>query len=731
MKTPSSAVRQSQRGAVKSALGDWMRTDGLTLIYMLKVVLAALLALWIAMRLQLPQPRTAMTTIFVLMQPQSGMVLAKSFYRFCGTLVGLVVMIVFIGWFSQQPVLFLTATALWVGICTAGAARNRHFRSYSFVLAGYTAALVGIPAVQHPDGAFLSAITRAAEVSLGIVCSGTVSALVFPQHAGEAIKATMQRRFGAFVDYVSNALSGKMDRSQIESATSSFIADIVGFEAIRSVAVFEHPDTRMRSGRFARLNTEFMSASTRFHALHQLMNRLHEQNALATIHALQPYFYEVAPLLKKSGEPVLNARDATQAAAQLDNFKTALPKRIRATRAEFKAKSETSLLEFDTAAELLYRFVDDLHSYTQTYASLAVPSHERERWVAQYIPKTNLIAAAVAGLRAVAVILVLSDFWISTAWPSGGTLVLAAATVCGLASSSPRPTRMAFQMAGGTALASVAGLIVMFWLYPRIDGFPLLCATLTPFLLLGTYLTTRRSLVGYGLGYCIFFCFLAGPDNLIHYDPTALINDAIALVCSMLVVSIAFAVILPTDAPWLRRLLLGELRRQVVMACHGRLTRLAVRFESGARDMLSQIHALAGDQVNLKRDALRWLFVVLEVGHAVVDLRTELSQLAADPRYVACTAWRHSTATMLDVVGRLFDKPNYKRFDAALSATDHAIAGVQALLDAVRASREEHRRLRRVLSNLHFIRTALLDPQSPFESFVGARGAPEETHHAT
>jgi len=196
------------------------------------------------------------------------------------------------------------------------------------------------------------------------------------------------------------------------------------------------------------------------------------------------------------------------------------------------------------------------------------------------VPKTNLLVAAIAGLRAAVVILALGAFWIATAWPSGGTMVLNAAAVCALASASPRPTLMAFQMACGTVLATIAGMIVVFGLYPRMDGFLLLSVTLVPFLLLGSYLSTWRGLAGVGVGYCIFFCFLAGPDNLVHYDPAGFINDAIALILSMIVSALAFAVLLPTDAPWLRRLLLRDLRREVVLACRGRLTRLATRFES-------------------------------------------------------------------------------------------------------------------------------------------------------
>ncbi|SAK47924.1 fusaric acid resistance protein [Caballeronia hypogeia] len=721
---------RSQRASLIDAFADWARTDGLAWVYIFKAVLAALLSLWIAMRLDMQQPRTAMTTVFVVMQPQSGMVLAKSFYRFCGTMVGLVVMMIFISLFAQQPVLFLSATALWVGICTAGAARNRNFRSYGFVLAGYTAALIGIPAAQHPDGAYLSALTRVGEVTLGIVCSGAVSALIFPQHAGEQVRTTVRRRFTEFVDYVCRALSGSMERVQIERTNLAFVSDIVGFEAARSVAVFENPESRMRGGRLARLNSEFMSASTRFHALHQLMNRLRESASDTTIAALEPFFREVPPLLLVSGEPVRNAADAAHAAAQLRDYKTTLPKRVRAARTMLEANPGFVQLEFDTASELLYRFVDDMLAYAETYASLSAPSHERERWVARYVPKTNMFAAAISGLRGAVVMFILSAFWIETAWPSGGTMVLNAAAVCALASSSPRPALMSAQMAIGTMLASAVGMIVVFGVFPHMDGFALMCAALAPALLLGAYLSTRRALAGVGIGFCIFFCFLAGPDNLVHYDPTSFMNDALALVLSMIVAAIAFAVLLPTDAPWLRRLLLADLRREVINARRGRLASLTTHFESRTRDLLAQINALAAGRPDLQRDALQWLFAVLEFGNAVIDLRGEIAGVPREPHYGASMPWRRSVDATLDAVARLFDRPKAKRFDAALAATERAIADTRDLLALLDPPREERHRLQRIASHLHFIRTALLDHASPFAQFAPAQkhtpeGAPD------
>jgi len=722
--TPSRAGGPTGAGALAAAVADWARTDGRTWIYVAKAVGAGLLALGVAMKLDLPQPRTAMTTVFIVMQPQSGMVFAKSTWRICGTLVGLVVMLALIGLFAQQPELFLATTALWVGVCTAGAARNRNFRSYGFVLAGYTAALIGIPAAQHPDGAFMSAMTRVAEIVVGIVSSGIVSAVVFPQYTGDAMRQTVRKRFAAFVEYVSAALGGRADRSQIEATNARFIADIVGFEAARSSLVFESPDARRKGGRLARLNSEFMLASTRFHALHQLMNRLHAARASTTIDALTPYFHEIGPLFVADGGPVRTEADAAHASQRVEQYRAALPARVRATRAALAQQPHADLLDFDTATELLYRFVHEMGEYTATYASLAAHAHAREQWPARYQPKTNGFAAAVAGVRAAVLMLLLGAFWIASAWPSGSTLVLMAAATCALASASPAPSRTASQMAGGTALAAAVGMGLMFGVFPHIDGFPMLALALAPALAFGVYLTTRARYAGYGMGYCIFLCFLAGPDNVVHYDPAAYLNDTFALLVAMIVSALAFAVFLPPSARWLRKRLLADLRGEVVHACRARLARVRHRFESGARDLMFQLNALSANDPQPRRDTLQWLFAVLETGNAVIDLRGELATLPRAPRYAAHTAWRVAIDALLDALARLFATPDDERYRRTLAATDAAIADVQQLLQDFAPPRDERHRLQRILSHLHFVRTALLDPQSPLAARPGVSDAP-------
>jgi uncharacterized membrane protein YccC len=722
---PESANAPTPTACLRSTLLDWWRTDGLTWVFVLKALVAAFLALGIALTLDLPQPRTAMTTVFIVMQPQSGAVLAKSFYRIGGTLVGLVATLVLVALFAQHSELFLGALALWTGICTAGAARNRNFRSYGFLLAGYTAALIGIPAAQQPDGAFLAALTRASEVTLGVLCAGFVSALVLPQHASEQMRGTVRARFSRFVEYVADVLGGRLARDQVERTNARILAEIVGFEAMRSIAVFEGHESRVRSGRLARLNSEFMTASTRLHALHQLMNRLRAAKSSATIEALEPYFAELGALLHTPHEPVLSAADAARAADKLDTYKATLPKRVGVTRAALNTPPASALLDFDTASELLYRFVDDMHAYALTYASLAAAMHERERFFERYEPKANAVATAIAGVRGALVMAALSAFWIATAWPNGGMLVLNAAAICALASSSPNPVRMALQMCIGTVLAALAGFIAVFGVYPHIDGFPMLCVALAPPLAFGAFLTTRPKLAGIGVGYCIFFCVLAGPDNVTHYDPAGYVDSALAVILSILACALAFAVLLPPSTPWLRERLLADLRRQVVLTCQAPLARVRARFESRARDLAFQTHAIDEQTLDSPRDALAWLISVLEVGHAVIDLRRELAELPPDPRYAASMPWRRSIAKAVRSLMALFARPSERRLDAALATSVDAIAAVQQALSAFEPPRDERHRLQRILSHLHFLRTALIDPQTPLAAL--ARNGREST----
>ncbi|MFJ5255796.1 FUSC family protein [Pseudomonas sp. NPDC088414] len=714
----------------RRGLFDWARSDGVTWVYIFKVLLAAFLTLWLAMRLELPQPRTAMITVFIVMQPQSGQVFAKSFYRFLGTLAGSAMMVTLIALFAQNTELFLGSLAIWVGICSAGAARCRNFRAYGFVLAGYTAAMVGLPALAHPDGAFMAAVWRVLEISLGILCSTVVSAAILPQTASAAMRNALYQRFGVFALFVTDGLRGRSKAESFEASNVRFIAEAVGLEGLRSVTVFEDPHMRRRNGRLSRLNSEFMGITTRFNALHQLLERLRGNGEEHVVAAIRPGLQDLAEVLDGFSGRALTSPDAARLATALAAYKEGLPTRVRTLRGIFQETdpSEAEQLDFHTAYELLYRFVDDLHSYAQTHASLADHRHERERWDEPFTPQTNWWAAAASGIRASFILIVLGSYWVATAWPSGATMTLIAAATVGLSAATPNPKRMAFQMACGTFLGALIGFVEMFFIFPWIDGFPLLCVMLAPVIVLGSFLASRPKYAGVGLGLLIFFSTGSVPDNLTIYNPYTFINDYIAMVMGMLVCAAAGAIILPPNSRWLWKRLEQDLREQVVYAISGKLKGLASSFESRTRDLLHQAYGLAAGQPTVQKNLLRWMFVVLEVGHAIIELRKEQAILPVHPAYAESQPWRQAIRVMGRALVRLFLQPNPSNLERALVAVDHAISRVAAT-DEPFAPHFDTSALRRVKSYLHFIRTSLLDPQSPLAAYAVAK--PEGLAHAS
>ncbi|MCQ3016197.1 FUSC family protein [Pseudomonas tremae] len=710
---------------------SWARSDGVTWIYIFKVLIAAFLTYWLALRLELPQPHTAIITVFIVMQPQSGQVFAKSFYRLLGTLAGSAMMVLLMALFAQDPVPFLGCLALWVGTCSAGAARYRNFRAYGFVLAGYTAAMVGLPALAHPEGAFMAAVWRVLEITLGILCATAVSAAILPQSASAAMRNALYLRFGVFARFVTEGLRGDTSRAAFETGNVRFVAEAIGLEGMRSVTVFEDPHMRRRNGRLNRLNSEFMAVTTRFNALHQLLERLRNGQFGAVLTHIDPGLEHLAGLLDRFAGLALTPDDACALVSQLEYCKAQWPDLVRRLRAELEqaATSDAERLDFHTAFELLYRLISELLDYARTHASLAEHTHVREQWKESFVPRTHWLTALAAGARATSVVGLMSAWWVLTAWPSGASMTLASAATVALSSTTNNPKRMSFQMACGTLLGALLGFVETFFLFPLIDGFALLCMLLAPVFMFGAFLGSRPQWAGYGLGLLIFFSLGSVPDNLTLYNPYTFINDYLAMVIGMLVCAAAGAIILPPDSHWMWRRLEQALRNQVVFAISAPLNRLGSSFESQTRDLMHQAYGLAVSRPLVQRELLRWMFVVLEVGHAIIELRREQATLPVHPAYAEYQPWRVALRVMGRALIRLFIKPDAVNLQRGLLAVDQAIKRVQEA-DEPFASHFDTSVLRRVKSYLHFIRTSLLDTQSPLAVY-GVHPAASGQAHAT
>lgn len=204
--------------------------------FAIKTLLGGGLALWLALRWGLEQPAWALMTAFIVAQPLSGMVLQKGLARVLGTLVGTVMSVVFMALFAQTPWLFLLSLALWLGLCTACSTLLRSAWAYSFVLAGYTVAIIALPAVNHPLQVFDQAVARCTEITLGILCATLSSALLWPMRVEQQLAGQARQAWASGLQAASATLSGDEEgrKSLVE-----ILGRIVAVDAQREHAWFE------------------------------------------------------------------------------------------------------------------------------------------------------------------------------------------------------------------------------------------------------------------------------------------------------------------------------------------------------------------------------------------------------------------------------------------------------------------------------------------------------------
>jgi uncharacterized membrane protein YccC len=180
-------------------------------LFSAKTFVSAMLALWIALRMGLDRPYWAMATVYIVAQPLTGAMRSKAAYRFGGTLLGAVACITIIPNLVDAPVLLIAVLSLWIGGCIYFAVLDRTPRSYVFLLAGYSVALIGFPIVDSPETVWDVVLARVEEITLGIICATVVGSVIFPMPLGSALTARLDKWIADAAEWTLGALSSAPD----------------------------------------------------------------------------------------------------------------------------------------------------------------------------------------------------------------------------------------------------------------------------------------------------------------------------------------------------------------------------------------------------------------------------------------------------------------------------------------------------------------------------------------
>lgn len=681
-------------------MAEALQGSGRAWMFVFKACVAVLLTGWIAMRVGLEQPGTAMLTCAIVINPQSGMVMAKSFYRGIGTLVGCLAAMALVATFPQQRTLLLLGLALWLGICAGGASLHRNFKSYGFVLAGYTAGIVALPVLTDPTALFDSALMRVSEVMLGIFVAAVVSDAIAPQRLSQALRGSIRAQFTGFVGFVRGSMSGVLDRAELEKAHLRFVREVVGVENLRSSVVFEDAGVRVRSPRTRRLNQRFMAASTSYQTLHHLMNRLQDHAHVEAREALMQLFAIVSEALARVDEQKPVPAQASMLASALQGLQASVLSRARQLRGGMERRD--LLLDLDTGTELVVRFVEELHGYARAYEDLAglTPQRERvDRAEAVFPHGNDWLGAVFITVRTTGVMLVLGWFWILSAWPAGADAMLNATIVCGLMASAPNPARSADDMGKGWIIGTLVAFVCVFGVMIHMDGFVLFAAGLVPFLMIGFYLYTRPAVIPVARGMMVAFLLMLEPTALMQFSAPDFINRAIGFSLGVVVAGVAFRLFSnAADNRFLYRRMIDMLRAEVARACRGPVTTARQRLESASRDLFMRILGHTPEGSDASRHLLAWAISVHETGRAIVELRRDLPQVS--------DGLRPRIARVIDAMGTLYESPGQARY----------VRARRCLISAMRVADEESDA--RALRHLHMLRLVLLDRQSVLARYM-------------
>jgi uncharacterized membrane protein YccC len=580
----------------------------------LRTLAAFTLALYTAFALELDSPSSAGLTVLIIAASSRGAILQKSLYRLLGSFIGGLAAILLVAFFAQAPWLFLAGFALWLGLCTFLASLLRYFRSYGAVLAGYTVAIVGIPALSNPENVLLLACGRVAVVSIGILSTAFVFLVTDPGRGRSELVGGVGRLLAATAAYLRDLMAGGAEAAALAQGTQIIgrveaLDQAVEFAAVEDTGIDRHADD-IRLASAALFALVFGARRT--------VARLRDP-ALAA----RPDIAEAAARIAALASAVAGWRDDRALTARLGAEAQAARAAIRAAAA---GCTQTEAL---AALLLAAALANQLAAALETLLALQDdrPRAPRLR-LSAYV---NPVTALRNGMRAALAVALGGAFWIASGWSAGGSMLALLAPLCALLGTLESAAAASIGFFKGLLVASVLGLVVTYGVLPLASGFPMLLLVVLPILAVALFAMQRPALAGPGMGFAMFFMVTVGPTNPMTYDLAAGLNGAFAFLVGGACTVLTFFVLLPANPPAEARVLQRSIRRALRRLAGGSLPP-ALRWEHLQYQKLVRLsRRLAGIAPARAAAALTDGGEVVLLGRAMIRLREMLARGESAP----------------------------------------------------------------------------------------------------
>ena len=439
-----------------------------------KTCFAAFLSLYVALELNLDNPAWALTCVYVVSQYYSASTVSKSIFRFLGTVLGGLFTLFIYPLTIQEPVIFCLAMSLWVACCLYLSLHDRTPKSYVFMLAGYSATIMGFPDVVEPTRITFTVLSRIEEITVAIICSSLVHCLVMPVSMRHMLENSVSQWYQSARDLCHEMVTSiSTDKAvERENILIKMTTNPLNVEALMTHCVYEGEAARrlvrLVSVQYRHLSY-FIPTLT---AIEARLNQLSQQNIQFPEYVAQAFQQFIVWLDGDEKQPV----HAHLLAAQ---------KQLKQEWETGSLSSEESILLTGLLERLLnfVRISEAYHSASDRVSEWT-PQLKPGKTVAQsyrHIDKGLLLLSSFTAFLATFVCCL---FWLASSWENNTAAPMMAAVLCSFfagADSPVAPMKLFLKGVIGSITLSVLYIVLFI---PQAINFESLVICLAPGLLI-------------------------------------------------------------------------------------------------------------------------------------------------------------------------------------------------------------------------------------------------------
>lgn len=565
------------------------RPSRLDIIFACKTFVAGMLALFISFELDLINPMWSIGTVLIIASPYSGMVSSKCIYRLVGTAAGAIIALLLTPHFINTPWLFTIILALWVGFALYISLLDRTPRSYVFMLAGYSTAMIVYNAITYVDtyNFFDIALARVLEISVGVISTAVVSATFFPVHVGAMIKQRVIKTLQDLENIFEKLISAQDTNQNYTQILGVITRDASDIHALAVHLAYEKGELQGMTKPLQEMLHQVSLVVANLVAMSQRIKQL-EQMPLTTL----------APRLSQLRQQTLQFLNQEKQLTA-DNLSD-LPPQFEQDFSELIAmasseqKTVLAALKMDVrhfianmlAVKLLWQQIQKGHKEIPseiTTITTKYPSLHRDHGI-----------AVRGGISAVLITFIVTGAWILSGWKAGFMMAqMGAITACILtALDNPVPVLRIFIW--GSIVSAGLVFIYAFGIFPHITHFWQLALVLFPIFLVAVSMMANQMLMPIGMVLGINTMMGLNLHNKYSMDAVSYLDSSFAMILgvlvSLIVIDLVRAVSPDTSATRILSLHYQAMRQALTLS-------YGIDFKIHLRSMLDRVGVLNSKMV--------------------------------------------------------------------------------------------------------------------------------------